>query len=140
MKSLVARVERQTASSLEIARRLEAHPAVRRVFHPGLESHPDRALARRLLPHGAGGMVTFACAGGLAAARAVADGVRIVANAPSLGGVDSVLSLPIYTSHSYLSPAERAAIDVTDDLVRLSVGLEDPDDLFADLDRALGAP
>ncbi len=137
MKSLVARVERQSASALDIARRLEAHPLVRRVFHPGLPSHPDHALARRLLPTGSGCMVTFACRGGLAAARDVADRVRVVANAPSLGGVESVLSLPLYTSHSYLSPAERAAIDVTDDLVRLSVGLEDPDDLFADLDRAL---
>jgi len=138
MKSLVARVERQSASALAIARRLEAHPRVRRVFHPGLASHPDHALASRLLPTGSGGMVTFACRGGLAAARAVADGVRLVANAPSLGGVESALSLPLYTSHSYLSSAERAAIDVTDDLVRLSVGLEDPDDIFADLDRALG--
>jgi len=140
MKSLVARVERQSASALAIARRLEAHPLVRRVFHPGLVSHPDHALAARLLPTGSGGMVTFACRGGLDAARGVADRVRVIANAPSLGGVESVLSLPIYTSHAYLSPAERAAIDVTDDLVRLSVGLEDPNDLFADLDRALGGP
>lgn len=140
MKSLVARVERQTASALAVARRLEAHPLVRRVFHPGLPSHPDHALASRLLPTGSGGMVTFACRGGLEAARGVADRVRLIANAPSLGGVESALSLPIYTSHAYLSPAERAAIDVTDDLVRLSVGLEDPNDLFADLDQALGAP
>ena len=137
MKTLVARVERQSASSLAVARHLEAHPGVRRVFHPMLASHPDHALARRLMPTGSGGMVTFACRGGLGAARRLADTVRLIANAPSLGGVESVLSLPLYTSHSYLTPVERAAIDVTDDLVRLSVGLEDVADLCADLDRAL---
>lgn len=137
MKTLVARVERQSATSLAVARHLEAHPGVRRVFHPMLPSHPDHALAARAMPGGSGGMVTFACRGGLEAARRVADGVRLIANAPSLGGVESALSLPLYTSHSYLSPAERAAIGVTDDLVRLSVGLEDVADLCADLDRAL---
>ncbi len=137
MKTLVVRVERQSATSLVVARHLEAHPNVRRVFHPMLASHPDHALAKRLMPTGSGGMVTFACRGGLDAARRVADRVQLIANAPSLGGVESVLSLPLYTSHSYLSPAERAAIGVTDDLVRLSVGLEDAADLCRDLDRAL---
>jgi cystathionine beta-lyase/cystathionine gamma-synthase len=84
-------------------------------------------------------MVTFACRGGLAAARRLADGVRLIANAPSLGGVESLVSLPIYTSHATTPPAERAASGVSDDLVRLSLGLEDPADLVADLDRALGA-
>lgn len=137
MKTLAVRVERQSATSLAVARHLEAHPAVRRVFHPMLASHPDHALASRLLPAGSGGMVTFACRGGLAAARAVADRVKLIAHAPSLGGVESVLSLPLYTSHAALSSSERAAIGIGDDLVRLSVGLEDAADLCADLDRAL---
>ena len=89
---------------------------------------------------GFGGMVTFACRGGLDAARRVADRVRLVANAPSLGGVESLLSLPVYTSHAYLTPDERRAVGVGDDLVRLSIGLEDAADLCADLDQALEAP
>jgi cystathionine beta-lyase/cystathionine gamma-synthase len=82
-------------------------------------------------------MVTFAPAGGPAAARAVADRVRLIANAPSLGGVESLLSLPPITSHAMFTAEERAAAGITDDLVRLSLGLEDVEDLWADLDRAL---
>ncbi|HVG94219.1 MAG TPA: PLP-dependent aspartate aminotransferase family protein [Planctomycetota bacterium] len=138
MKTLVARVERQGRTALELAGWLERHPAVARVWYPGLPSHPDHALARRLLV-GGGAVVTFACRGGVDAARRLADGVRLVANAPSLGGVESQLSLPVFTSHAYLTPEQRAAVGVTDDLVRLSVGLEDLADLRADLDHALGS-
>lgn len=137
MKTLAARVERQNRTALEVARFLERHPAVSRVLYPGLPSHPDHDVARRVLSGAGGSMVTFACRGGLAAARRVADSVRVIANAPSLGGVESLLSLPIYTSHAATPPADRAASGVTDDLVRLSVGLEDAADLVADLDHAL---
>lgn len=140
MKTLVARVERQDRTALEVARGLERHPAVARVVHPGLPSHPDHALAKRQMPGGLGSMVTFSCRGGLPAARAVADRVRLVANAPSLGGVESLLSLPVYTSHASFSPEERAAAGIGDDLVRLSVGLEDAADILADLDQALRSP
>ena len=140
MKTLSVRVRRQNESSLVVARGLEGHSAVSRVMHPGLASHPDHETARRLMPGGYGGMVTFACRGGVAAARAVADRVRLVANAPSLGGVESLLSLPHLTSHAGLTPAERATAGITDDLVRLSVGLEEPEDILADLDQALSAP
>jgi cystathionine beta-lyase/cystathionine gamma-synthase len=136
MKTLPVRIERQNRTAAEVAAFLERHPAVSRVFYPGLPSHPDHALAKRML-QGFGGMVAFACRGGLQAARAVADGVRVIANAPSLGGVESLVSLPLYTSHAMFSEAERAAAGITDDLVRLSIGLEDPVDLVADLDRAL---
>ncbi len=136
MKTLVARVERQNRSGLEVAAWLERHPAVSRVLYPGLPSHPDHAIAARLLS-GFGGIVTFACRGGASAARRVADRVRLVANAPSLGGVESLLSLPLHTSHALFSPEERAAAGITDDLIRLSVGLEDVADLEADLDQAL---
>ncbi len=140
MKTLAARVERQGRTAAEIAAWLERDPRVSRVLYPGLPSHPDHAVARRVLRDGFGGMVTFGCAGGLPAARALADRVRLVANAPSLGGVESLLSLPLYTSHAYLSPEERSATGVSDDLIRLSIGLEDAADLRADLDQALGAP
>src|SRR5205085_10048230 len=123
--------------ALEVARALERHPEVARVVHPGLESHPDHALAARQMPGGFGSVVTFACRGGLAAARAVADRVRLVGNAPSLGGVESLLSLPVYTSHAQIPAAARAEAGIGDDLVRLSVGLEDPEDILADLDQAL---
>jgi len=139
MKTLAARVDRQCRTAAELAAWLERDPRVSRVLYPGLPSHPDHAVARRVLRDGFGGMVTFRCAGGLAAARALADRVRLVANAPSLGGVESLLSLPLYTSHAYLSPEERSATGVTDDLIRLSIGLEDAADLRADLDQALGA-
>ncbi len=137
MKSLPARLEREARTAAALAAWLERHPAVASVLYPGLPSHPDHALALRQMS-GYGFMVSFDCRGGLAAARRVAESVRVIAHAPSLGGVESLLSLPIYTSHAYLTPAERAACGVGDGLVRLSVGCEDLGDLQADLDRALG--
>lgn len=138
LKTLPLRVERQAASALALARRLEADERVERVFHPGLDSHPDRDLARaRGLDRV--GLVTFVVAGGAAGARRVADGVRMIANAPSLGGVESLVSIPAFTSHAALSAAEREAAGIPDGCIRLSVGLEDPEDLWADLDQALGA-
>jgi cystathionine beta-lyase/cystathionine gamma-synthase len=136
MRTLVARVERQNRSGLEVATWLERHPAVARVSYPGLPSHPDHAVAKRLMT-GFGGIVTFACRGGPEAARRVADRVRLIANAPSLGGAESLLSLPLHTSHAMSTPEERAAAGIGDDLVRLSVGLEDVADVTADLDQAL---
>jgi cystathionine beta-lyase/cystathionine gamma-synthase len=136
LKTLPVRVKRQNESALELAKRLEGDPRVARVAYPGLPSHPDHALAARL-GLGPGSVVTFALKGGAAAARRVADRVRLVLNAPSLGGVESLLSLPVHTSHAMFTPAERAEAGITDDLVRLSVGLEDPADLWADLDRAM---
>lgn len=136
MKTVAVRAERQAASALELARRLAADPRVARVLHPLLPGHPDHAVALRTGLRGVG-LVTFGCAGGQAAARRLADRVRVIANAPSLGGVESLLSLPVLTSHAAFSPEERAAAGITDDLVRLSVGLEEADDLWRDLDQAL---
>jgi cystathionine beta-lyase/cystathionine gamma-synthase len=137
MKTLAARVERQAASALELARRLAADGRIGRVLHPLLPTHPDHVLAQRTGLKGVG-LVTFGCRGGAAQARHLADHVRLIANAPSLGGVESLLSLPVFTSHAMFTPEERAAAGITDDLVRLSVGLEDVDDLWQDLDQALG--
>lgn len=139
MKTLPTRLERQTRTAAELAAWLERHPAVAAVLYPGLPGHPDHELARRQMS-GFGFMVTFECRGGLEAARKVAERVALIGNAPSLGGVESLLSLPVYTSHAYLTPAERAACGVGDGLVRLSVGCEDLGDLQADLERALGSP
>jgi cystathionine beta-lyase/cystathionine gamma-synthase len=137
MKTVGVRTERQAATALALAERLAADPRVSRVHHPLLASHPDHEVARRTGLKGVG-LVAFECRGGLAAARRLADSVKRIANAPSLGGVESLLSLPVYTSHAMFTPDERAAAGITDDLVRLSVGLEDLDDLWQDLDQALG--
>jgi len=141
MRTLPARVARQNATALELARRLEADPRARDVRHPGLRTHPQRDLierqARASGGTGGGGLVAFRCAAGAAAARDFCDRVRLIANAPSLGGVESLVCLPVLTSHTSFSPEERAEAGITEDLVRVSVGLEDVDDLWADIDAAL---
>ena len=136
MKTVGARTERQAATALELAQRLAHDRRVARVLHPMLPKHPDHEVAKRTGLKGVG-LVTFGCAGGLHAARHLADHVRLIANAPSLGGVESLLSLPVYTSHAMFTPEERAAAGISDDLVRVSVGLEDVEDLWKDLDHAL---
>lgn len=138
LKTVAVRTERQATTALALAQRLAQDRRVARVLHPLLPSHPDHAIAVSTGLKGVG-LVTFACARGVAGARGVADRVRVILNAPSLGGVESLLSLPVFTSHAMFTPPERAAAGITDDLVRLSVGLEDLDDLWQDLDQALGS-
>ncbi|ODS55480.1 MAG: hypothetical protein ABS36_09810 [Acidobacteria bacterium SCN 69-37] len=137
MKTIAVRVARQNESAQRLAEWLAADPRVRTVAYPGLPSHPDHAIARRQMS-GFGGMVTCAVHGGLAAARDVFDRVRLIQRAVSLGGVETICSLPVLTSHYGVSAADLAAAGVTDDMIRISVGLEDPADLMADLDQALG--
>jgi methionine-gamma-lyase len=140
MKTLEVRVERQCRSAMTVARFLEKHPKVARVHYPGLPSHPDHRLAKRQM-RGFGAMLAFDLKGGpkagLAAARRFCDRVRVFLLAASLGGVESLVILPIYTSHYKISPAELAAAGVAPGTVRMSVGLEDPRDLIEDLRQAL---
>jgi methionine-gamma-lyase len=136
MKTLGARMERQSANALVVAKFLARHPKVKRVHYPGLASHPDHRLARRQM-RGFGAMLAFDLKGGLAAARRFCDRVRVFLLAASLGGVESLVVLPIYTSHYKLNAAELAAGGVEPGTVRVSVGLEDPADLIADLKQAL---
>ena len=136
LKTLALRVRQQNASALAIARWLEGHAAVARVLYPGLESHPAHARARSLMS-GFGGMVSFELAGGVAAAERLLATVQLPAVAPSLGGVESLITRPAATSHAGLSPEERQQVGISDALIRLSVGIEATDDLVADLDRAL---
>jgi cystathionine gamma-synthase len=138
LKTLALRVERQNATALRLAALLEAHPAVERVWYPLLESHPDYAVARKLL-RGGGGVVSFALRGGLAAGTALVDRVRIPKLAPSLGGVESLIEQPALMSFYELSPEQRAVLGIGEGLVRLAVGVEDADDLEADLCAALAA-
>jgi cystathionine beta-lyase/cystathionine gamma-synthase len=121
---------------MAVARFLARHPKVERVHYPGLPSHPDHALARRQM-RGFGSMLAFDVKGGIAAARRFCDRTRVFLLAASLGGTESLVVLPIYTSHYKLSAKELAAAGVAPGTVRVSVGLEDPQDLIADLRQAL---
>ncbi len=136
MKTLETRMRRQAATALQVARFLERHPNVARVHYPGLRSHPGHALARRQMS-GFGAMLAFDLKGGLAAARRFGNRIRLFLLAGSLGGVESLAVLPIYTSHHHMSVAELAATGVSPGTVRLSIGVEDAADLLADLKQAL---
>jgi len=138
MSTLALRWERQCANALELARRLEAHPSVPRVHYPGLSSHPNHALALRQFPD-FGAILAFEAGPDLDAARRVHDALRLVVRAPSLGGVESQVLHPATASHRALSAEERERIGIPDRLLRLSVGIEDVEDLWADLEQALGS-
>jgi cystathionine beta-lyase/cystathionine gamma-synthase len=135
-KTLALRMERHNANGLAMAQYLEAHPKVIRVHYPGLPSHPQHALAR-IQMHGFGGMIAFDL-GSLEAARRVLNAVRLCALAESLGGVETLISHPATMTHASVPADRRAALGITDGLVRISVGIEDIDDLKADLAQALG--
>ena len=137
MKTLGVRIERQCKNAMLVAKFLEKHPKVESVHYPGLPSHPDYALAKRQM-RGFGAMMAFDLKGGLGAARRFCDRVRVFLLAASLGGVESLVVLPIYTSHYKMSTAELRAAGVGPGTVRVSVGLEDPEDLIEDLRQALG--
>jgi len=136
LKTLEVRVRRQCETAMALAKFLARHPRVARVHYPGLPSHSDHALAKRQM-RGFGSMLAFDLKGGLPAARRFCDRVRVFLLAASLGGVESLVVLPIYTSHYRMSRQELAAAGVQPGTVRVSVGLEDPRDLIEDLKQAL---
>jgi len=136
IKTLAIRVQRQNDTALRLAGWLAEHPAVRTVHYPGLADHPDHATASELFD-GFGGMLAFVVDGGDAAALAVLDRFQLIAAAPSLGSVESLASMPAFTSHTGLDAGARAALGIDDGFIRLSVGIEDEPDLRADLDAAL---
>lgn len=136
LKTLELRVRRQSETALRVARFLEKHAKVARVHYPGLASHPDHGLAKKQMT-GFGGMLAFDLKGGLPAARRFCDRAKIFLLAASLGGVESLIVLPIYTSHYRMDTAELRAAGVEPGTVRVSIGLEDPADLIADLQQAL---
>jgi cystathionine gamma-lyase len=138
VKTLALRMERHNANALQIARWLEGRPAVARVIYPGLESHPQHALAQQQMA-GGGGIVSFDIAGGLDAARRFLENTRLFTLAESLGGVESLVNHPAIMTHASVPPETRARLGISDTLIRLSVGIEDCADLLADLERALGA-
>ena len=137
LRTLVVRVRAQNASALAVAQALQGHPRVARVLYPGLASFPGHALAARQMT-GFGGMLTIEVRDGGAAASQTADRLTLFALAPSLGGAESLVTQPCTTTHHGLTPEERARRGIADAMLRLSVGLEDADDLIADLFQALG--
>lgn len=141
METLSLRVNRQSENALEIARWLEAHPAVKRVFYPGLESHPQHALAKRQQKSG-GSVVSFELNGDTperqrANAWRVIDGTKIVSITANLGDTRTTITHPATTTHSRIAPEAREAAGITEGLIRLAVGLEDPADIRDDLARGL---
>jgi cystathionine beta-lyase/cystathionine gamma-synthase len=138
LKTLALRVARQNESAQRVAEYLSQHTKVRSVNYPFLKSHPQYALARQQMS-GGGGMVSFEVEGSGVDARRVSEALRLFTLAPSLGGVESLVSIPVLTSHLMIAPEHRAKMGVTDQLIRLSVGIESADDLIADLEHALEA-
>jgi cystathionine beta-lyase/cystathionine gamma-synthase len=136
LKTLDVRVKRSNATATTVAHWAEAHPQVKAVHYAGLPSHPDHTVAKETLD-GFGGMLALELKGGGRTADRFLRRLKLVTHAPSLGGVDSLVCEPRYTSHAKMTPAERAKIGIPDGYLRLSIGLEDPDDLIADLEQAL---
>lgn len=137
LKTLHLRLERQCASALRIAHYLEAHPAVAAVYYPGLPSHPQHAIARTQMQR-FGGVLSFALHGGFAAVKAFLPRLHYAHRAANLGAVETIAGPPATTSHVELTAAQRATLGIPEGLVRYSVGIEDVDDLLADLQQALG--
>jgi cystathionine gamma-synthase len=135
-KTIAVRVQRQNESALRIAQYLAGNTKVRQVYYPFLEGHPQRALAMEQMA-GGGGVLSFEVEGGAEDGRRVSEALRLFALAPSLGGVDSLVCLPSFTSHAMIPAEHRQKMGITDQLIRLSVGIEHVDDLIADLDQAL---
>lgn len=135
--TLSLRVEKQNANALAIAKFLDSHPKVSRVYYPGLPSHPNHEIAKSQMS-GFGGMVSFEYKGGASQTMGMVERLRIFSLAPSLGGVESLVTQPHTTSHHDISVEERAGRGITDSLVRLSIGIESESDLINDLKQALG--
>ncbi|MFZ0955314.1 MAG: aminotransferase class I/II-fold pyridoxal phosphate-dependent enzyme [Candidatus Sulfotelmatobacter sp.] len=138
LKTLAVRVARQNENALQVATFLEQHAKVRRVHYPFLPSHLQYAIAKEQMS-GGGGIVTFEVKGSGEDARRASESMRLFTLAPSLGGVESLVSIPVLTSHAMIEPAHRVQMGVTEQMIRLSVGIEDVNDLIADLEHALEA-
>ncbi len=136
LKTLAVRVRHQNAAAMQVAQFLEQHEKIARVYYPGLPSHPDHAIACAQMS-GFGGVVSFEVAGDIHATSDFIDRLRIPYIAPSLGGTESLIEQPAYVSYYDLSPKERQAAGISDNLVRFALGIEDAADLIADLDAAL---
>lgn len=135
LKTLPLRMKAHQANAMEIAKFLESHPKVEKVLYPGLKSHPQHPLAQEQM-HGFGGMITFYIKGGLNSARSFLENVKVFSLAESLGGVESLIEHPAIMTHASVPPENRKALGIDDSLIRLSVGVEDLEDLINDLKSA----
>ena len=138
IKTLVPRMKMHEANATAIAKFLETHPAVKKVNYPGLEHHPQHELAKRQ-QHGFGGMVSFEVNGGIDNVNTVLRSVKIFAVAESLGGIESLICHPVTMTHASMNPVLREQAGINERIIRLSVGIEDANDLIEDLDQALNA-
>ena len=136
LKTLGLRIARQNESGQRVAEFLQEHPQIERVWYPGLRSHPDHSIARKQMA-GYGGVVSFEVRGGLDDASRVVDSVDIPYIAPSLGGVETLIEQPAIMSYYELEPEERLSVGIRDNLIRMSIGIEDTDDIISDLEQAL---
>jgi len=136
LKTLPLRMERHCANAMAVAHWLDRHPRIARVHYPGLKSHRQHGIARKQM-HGFGGMVSAVVEGGLEPARRFLERCQVFALAESLGGVESLIEHPGIMTHASIPAAQRTAAGIEDGLVRLSVGVEDVDDLIGDLEQAL---
>jgi cystathionine gamma-lyase/cystathionine beta-lyase len=136
IKTLAPRMRQHQENAIRVSEYLDGHSKVKRVFYPGLPDHPGHAVARMQMT-GFGGMVSFELSGGMATVNAVIGGLRIFSLAESLGGADSLVEHPATMSHASMSPDARLTAGITDEVVRLSIGLENPEDLIEDLEGAL---
>jgi cystathionine beta-lyase/cystathionine gamma-synthase len=136
IKTLAVRVQRQNENALRVAQYLSENKKVKSVYYPFVEGHPQRALAMEMM-QGGGGVLSFELDGSGEDARRMSESLNLFTLAPSLGGVDSLVSIPVLTSHAMISAEHRRRMGITDQMIRLSVGIENADDLIADLDQAL---
>ena len=136
IKTVAVRVQRQNENAMQVAQFLAQHPKVRRVYYPFLEGHPQRALAMEQM-RGGGGILSFEVNGSGDDARKLSEALNLFTLAPSLGGVDSLVCIPALTSHAMVPAEHREKMGITEQLIRLSVGIEHADDLVADLEQAL---
>ena len=136
IKTLAVRVQRQNENALRVAQYLSENRKVKSVYYPFAEGHPQRALAMEMM-QGGGGVLSFEVDGSGEDARRLSESLNLFTLAPSLGGVDSLVSIPVLTSHAMISAEHRRRMGITDQMIRLSVGIENVDDLIADLDQAL---
>ena len=139
LETLHLRMQRHSQNALEVAKYLEAHNNVSWVSYPGLLSHPDHALAKKYLPNGAGGILTFGIKGGLSAGRKFIDSLRLISHLANVGDAKSCVIHPASTTHSQLTPKQRSEAGSPDDLIRFSVGIEHVSDIINDLEQALRA-
>jgi len=137
LKTLSLRMARHSENAIEVAEFLEVHPKVAKVVYPGLKSHPQHEIAARQMENGFSGMISFELFGGLEAGKQLMNTLELCALAESLGAVETMITHPATMTHADVPQAERAARGLTDGLVRLSVGIEDVEDILADLERGL---